>query len=50
VSQHRIDMLKSSIVRVVDFSIRHAFWVIAHILALALGSAASRLEAKMVDR
>jgi predicted RND superfamily exporter protein len=35
VSQHRIDMLRSSIVRVVDFSIRHGFWVIA----LALSSA-----------
>jgi hypothetical protein len=33
-------MLKSSVVRVVDFSTRHAFWVIALILALALGSAA----------
>ena len=39
-SQHRVDMLKSSIVRVVDFPIRHAFWLIALILALALGSAA----------
>src|SRR5258705_10278457 len=33
-----MDMLRSSIVRVVEFSIRHAFWVIALIVALALGS------------
>jgi uncharacterized protein len=31
--------LRSSIVRVVDFCVRHAFWVIALIVALALGSA-----------
>jgi hypothetical protein len=38
-------MLKSLIVRVVDFSIRPAFWIIALILVFALGSAAGRPEA-----
>jgi predicted RND superfamily exporter protein len=44
VSQHGIDMLRLSIIRVVDFSIRHGFWVIALILALALGSAVDAMR------
>jgi hypothetical protein len=44
VSQHGTDMLRLSIVRVVDFSIRHGFWVIALILVLALGSAVDAMR------
>src|SRR5438093_607570 len=33
------DMLRSSIVRVVGFCARHAFWVIVIVVALAAGSA-----------